>query len=410
MSRSSKLLELCFICPEYPPGPHGGIGTMTQVLARALVARGHGVRVLGVYRRDYPAPDYEVDQGVRVWRRRAHPYRLGWVADRYQLFRVVASWSRRREIDLVEVPDCGGLAAGWPRLPVPVITRLHGSGTYFFTETGRPTRRATFWIEHAALNRADAWSTVSRYIAERTRRLFGLPRGPGALLYNPVEQRFEARPLAESRDVVFAGALTAKKGIISLVRAWSRVVEACRGARLHVFGRDVAAPGGGSTQAAPDGGCMLTYLRGQLDDETAKTVLFHGHVAREELFRAYRGARLAVFPSQAEGFGIAPLEAMACGCPVIYTRRGPGPELIRDDRDGLLVDPDRPEEIGAAIVRLLADDQAAMRLGQAGQARARDDFSLQTLVPQNEAFYASCLDRWKGHGSGGCRGGEVTWV
>jgi hypothetical protein len=56
MARSSKSLELCFICSEYPPGPHGGIGTMTQVLARALVARGHGVRVIGVYQRDYPGP------------------------------------------------------------------------------------------------------------------------------------------------------------------------------------------------------------------------------------------------------------------------------------------------------------------------------------------------------------------
>jgi len=383
---------------------------MTQVLARALVARGHGVRVIGVYRRDYPAPDYEVDQGVRVWRLRAHPYRLGWVADRYQLFRVVASWSRRREIDLVEVPDNGGWVAGWPRLRVPVITRLHGSGTYFFAETGRPVARTTFWLERAAFNRADAWCAVSRYTAERTRGLFGLPRGPGALLYNPVEQCFQGRPHAGSRDVVFAGALTPKKGIISLVQAWSRVVEACSAARLHIFGRDVAAPGGGSTLAAPGGGSMLPYLRGQLDDETAKTVLFHGHVAREELLRAYQGARLGVFPSYAEAFALAPLEAMACGCPVIYTRRGPGPELIRDDRDGLLVDPDRPEEIGAAIVRLLADDLAATRLGEAGQARARDHFSLQVLLPQNEAFYASCLDRWKGYGNGACQGGEVTWV
>lgn len=383
---------------------------MTQVLARALVARGHGVRVIGVYRPDYPAPDYEVDQGVRVWRWRAHPYRFGWVADRFQVFRVVASWSRRREIDLVEVPDCSGWAAGWPPLGVPVITRLHGSGTYFFAETGRPLRRTTFWLERAAFSRADAWCAVSRYTAERTRRLFGLPRGRGALLYNPVEHRFDGRLRAGSQDVVFAGALTAKKGIISLIRAWPRVLRACSGARLHIFGRDVAAPGGGSTLAAPDGGPMLAYLQRQLDQETAKTVLFHGHVSRDELLRAYQGARVAVFPSYAEAFALAPLEAMACGCPVIYTRRGSGPELIHDERDGLLVDPDRPEQIGAAIVRLLANDQTATRLGQAGQARARDHFSLQVLVPQNEAFYASCLEGWNGYGRGAPREGEVTWV
>jgi glycosyltransferase involved in cell wall biosynthesis len=396
----TKPLNLCFVCPDYPPGPHGGIGTMTQVLARALVARGHGVRVVGVGRRDYQAPDYEVDRGVHVWRLREHPHRFGWVADRYELFRVVASWSRRREIDLVEVPDCGGWAAGWPPLRVPVITRLHGSATYFFAETGRPVKRTSFWLERAAFNRADAWCTVSRYTAERTRHLFGSQRGAGALLYNPVEQCLETRPLAGSQDVVFAGTLTAKKGIISLVRAWPRVLDAYKGARLHIFGKNGAAPGGGSMQA---------YLRAQLDDQAAKTLVFHGHVTREQLFRAYQGARLAVFPSYAEGFALAPLEAMACGCPVIYTRRGPGPELIRDDRDGLLVDPDQPEEIGAAIVRLLADDQAATCLGQAGQSRARD-FSLPVLVPQNEAFYTSCLDGRDGYGGGVAQGGEITWV
>jgi glycosyltransferase involved in cell wall biosynthesis len=84
--------------------------------------------------------------------------------------------------------------------------------------------------------------------------------------------------------------------------------------------------------------------------------------------------------------------------------------LIRDRRDGLLVDPDRPEEIGAAIVRLLADDQTATGLGQAGQARVRDHFSLQVLVPQNEEFYASCLERQKGYGNGASHGSELTWV
>jgi glycosyltransferase involved in cell wall biosynthesis len=282
-----------------------------------------------------------------------------------------------------------------------VITRLHGSATYFFAETGRPVQRTSFWLERAAFNRADAWCTVSRYTAERTRRLFGPQRGAGALLYNPVEQCFGTRPLAGSQDVVFAGALTVKKGIIPLVKAWPRVLDQCSGARLHIFGKDGIAPGGGSMQA---------YLRGQLDDEAAKTLLFHGHVAREQLFRAYQGARLAVFPSYAEAFAFAPLEAMACGCPVIYTRRGPGPELIRDQRDGLLVDPDRPEEIGAAMVRLLSDDEVATRLGEAGQVRAHDRFSLQVLVPQNEAFYASCLSQWKGNGNGASRRGEVTWV
>lgn len=139
---------------------------MTQVLGRALVRAGHEVRVAGMYPASYPALDYEEDSGVRVWRLRRPAGRFDWVAARYRLFRKVARWSRDGEIDLVEVPDWGGLAAGWPQLPVPVIVRLNGSISYFAAELERPIRRAAFWLERASLRRADfgVQSAVTRLI------------------------------------------------------------------------------------------------------------------------------------------------------------------------------------------------------------------------------------------------------
>src|SRR5262249_20390765 len=134
-------LNICFICSEYPPGTHGGIGTMTQMLARALVERGHHVRVVGVYQSSYPGPDYQEDEGVRGWRLGEWGSRHGWLAARYRLFREVVRWSHKRAIDVVEVPDWHGWAAGWPRLSVPVIARLNGSATYFAAELSQPVRR-----------------------------------------------------------------------------------------------------------------------------------------------------------------------------------------------------------------------------------------------------------------------------
>jgi hypothetical protein len=82
-------MKICFVCNEYPPGMHGGIGTMTQVLARALVKNGHEVRAVGLCPQGYGAPEAEVDQGVEVSRlpERQHP--LGWVFSRYRLFQTV---------------------------------------------------------------------------------------------------------------------------------------------------------------------------------------------------------------------------------------------------------------------------------------------------------------------------------
>jgi glycogen synthase len=63
-------MTILFICNEYPPGKSGGIGSMTRVLARAMVKAGHQVLVAGLYAHGYGQKDYEEDQGVKVWRRR----------------------------------------------------------------------------------------------------------------------------------------------------------------------------------------------------------------------------------------------------------------------------------------------------------------------------------------------------
>lgn len=380
-------MRLCFLCNEYPPGPHGGIGTLTQVLTRALAHAGHEVRVIGMYPANYPAPNYEEDQGVRVWRLRESVHRFGWIRSRYRLYQAVARWSRERKVDLVEVPDWEGWAAGWPRLAVPVVARLHGSSSYFAAELGTAINRSAFWLERRSLQRADFWCSASRYTAGKTRKLFGLRSNPSAILHNSVEiPAHSPGTVRSSRQVVFSGTLTAKKGIISLIQAWPRVSEACPDAELHIYGKD------GRTE---DKKSMREFLLSQLSGQARQSVRFHGHVTREKLFHALQMARSAVFPSYAEAFALAPLEAMAYGCPTIYSRHGSGPELIEHDRDGLLIDPDQPVEIADAIIRILTDDRLSERLERAGRKRVEESFSVQALLGQNEAFYQGCISDFR---------------
>jgi len=376
-------VKIAFVCGEYPPGPHGGIGTMTRLLARGLTEAGHSVRVVGIYPPSYRAPNYEEDEGVRVWRLREPDYRLGWVPARVSLFRMIEEWSAAGDVDLVEAPDYQGYTAGWPALPVPVVVRLHGSASYFAAETRRPIKRTAFWIESRALRRADYWCSVSRYTADRTKSLFRLRGGPHAVLHNPVDADDPVRSLHRSaRRVMFTGTLTAKKGVVPLVRAWPLVVARRRDAELHLFGKDGSTEGGGS---------MREYLESLVPRSARETVVFHGHVDRSTVLANLHSARAAVFPSYAEAFALAPLEAMAAGCPTISTRRGSGPEMIEHGRDGLLVDPDRPEEIAEAILSLLADDALARRLGAGGRRRAKEAFSLPAVLARNEEFYVGCI-------------------
>jgi glycosyltransferase involved in cell wall biosynthesis len=383
-------MKLCFICCEYPPELHGGVGTFTQVIARALVQAGHEVRVIGVYPASAVALDYEDDQGVQVWRLR-HPTRRGrWLAARYRMYQVVKDWATAAQVELVDAPDHEGWFAGWPRdFCVPLVLRAEGSYSYFAHEMGRRVPSLTFRLEKMSYRHADAWIATSRYIGEVTTRLFKLRPGPDATLFNPVDAPLSVGSFA-ARDhnrVVFSGTLTAKKGVIELIQAWPLIRDECDQAELHIYGKDGTAPGGGS---------MTHFLEGCLDPRLRGTVHFHGHVSRATLFQALSTARAAVLPSFAEGFALAPLEAMAYGCPTIYSRLGSGPELIIDGRDGLLVDPRVPPRIAEGVCQVLRDDSLARRLGEGGRARVLSAFALEVLLPRNEAFYSQLIDRFGG--------------
>lgn len=381
-------LRLAYVCSEYPPALHGGIGSFTRSLGRKLAQRGHAVRVVGIYPGLRPGAMPENDQGVLVWRLGGLARRLGWIWNRFVLYRTVARWAARGEVDLIEVPDWLGEAAGWPRLAAPVIMRLHGSASYFSHEMKRRLDRLTFLLERSNARRADFYCSVSRYTARETQALFGLSKPPEAILYNGVEAGGSPAPIARSKDqVVYTGTLTEKKGVLSLVRAWPQVARKHPSARLHLYGKDTRTASGESMQAR---------LESLLGNDLRPKVIFHGHVTRAVLDQALGEARVGVFPSYAESFGLAPVEAMAVGCPVIFSRRTSGPEVVQDGEDGLLVDPENPESIAGAITRLLEDDALAERLSRKGREKAERAFSLDSLVVQNESFYRECLRAYAG--------------
>lgn len=304
---------------------------------------------------------------------------------RIRFFRLLSRWSRDGEIDLIEVPDYGAPAAGWPSLPVPVIVRLSGSSSFVAVENGRALKR-TFYLELASLRRADFWCSESRYLADKTRQLFKLRSEPNAIIYNPVDLSNHSCDVPRSRNrIVFAGTLNENKGVERLLECWPQVHAARPEAELHIFGKDTRTATGGS---------MRESLESRLRGTAGAKVHFHGHVPLDEVLAEFQTARLAVLPSYAEGFALTPLHAMAAGCPTIYTRRASGPELIEDGKNGLLIDPAQPSEIAEAILRLLRDDELTDRLGRAGRRRIEENFSLETIIKQNESFYEDCLRRF----------------
>jgi glycogen(starch) synthase len=98
-------------------------------------------------------------------------------------------------------------------------------------------------------------------------------------------------------------------------------------------------------------------------------------------------------PSLGEGFGLAALEAMAAGVPVVASDTGALPEVVADGRTGIVVPAGSSPALAAALVRLTRDPSERERLGAAGLQRARSDFSLAAMADRTIAVYEEALAR-----------------
>jgi glycosyltransferase involved in cell wall biosynthesis len=102
-------------------------------------------------------------------------------------------------------------------------------------------------------------------------------------------------------------------------------------------------------------------------------------------------AELFVHPARWEGFGLAILEAMLCGLPVVASRVSSLPELVADGETGILVPPDDPAALATALGILLEDTAQAAAMGDAGRRRAHTQFSVARMAEQTAAVYRAVL-------------------
>jgi len=227
-------------------------------------------------------------------------------------------------------------------LRVPAVVTLHD-----FTSLTAPGRHRLKTIASfnlfigRSLEKAARIAAVSRTVADEAMRWFGVAATKIALVPNGVDEFFS--PGGEEEDfILFAGTLEPRKGIDDLIAVY---------------------------EALPQPRPRLV-LCGDLGWKTRFTnVEMTGYVTRDRLRELYRRATIFIYPSREEGFGIPPLEAMACGAPVVATRVGAIPEFAGDA--ALLVDPGNREALRDAIVRLLRDPALRRELRARGPERAR---------------------------------------
>ena len=208
-----------------------------------------------------------------------------------------------------------------------------------------------------SLEQADRIAAVSTAVADEAIRGFAVDARKIEIVPNGVDEFFSPGGDGSRDYILFVGTLEPRKGLEHLVSVWWSLP--LPRPRL-VFCGDR----GWRTRIAELPGIEWT-----------------GFVSRERLRDLYRGALMFVYPSQYEGFGIPPLEAMACGAPTIATRTGAIPEYAGDA--ALLVDRGDRDQLREAMMRLLTDRPFRDDLAARGAQRAttyRWDASAKTMT------------------------------
>ncbi|OAN37084.1 glycosyl transferase family 1 [Chloroflexus islandicus] len=269
--------------------------------------------------------------------------------------------------------------------PVPTVITIHDLAFIRFPQTFRAYNRIYLDLAtRLSARRASRILAVSEHTKREVVGLLGIPSERVIVTPNAARSHFHppapaaieqlrARHGLPERFVLYVGTLEPRKNLTTLLEAFALVSQSVPDVPLLI--------GGGK-------GWMYEPIFARLEQLNLRDrVKFAGYIPEEELPLWYAAATVFVFPSIYEGFGMPPLEAMACGTPVITSNTSSLPEVVGDA--GLMVAPTDPIALAEAIRRVLVDADLRAELRQRGLARARRfswaDTAAKTLAAYREA-------------------------
>lgn len=234
-----------------------------------------------------------------------------------------------------------------------------------------------------SIERAKFIIAISRFTAQETSSLFHLPGERVKVVYGGVSPLFfpwedesrlnqiRKRYKLPSKFILYVGTLEPRKNVASLLLAFEMLKS------KKDFPHKLVITGGKGWIYEE---IMKTWER----MEAKREVIFTGYVAYADLPGLYSLAQLFVYPSIYEGFGLPPLEAMACGTPVVVSNGSSLPEVVGDA--GVMVDPKRPESIYQGIERVLGDPTFQSQLRKKGLKRAQR-FTWEKTAQMTQKIY-----------------------
>ena len=294
----------------------------------------------------------------------------------------------RYRLDLVHDPNSIAPFFG-PAFGARRVVTIHDAFSFVCPETqSRLDNWRYRWMLPAALRRADhvitnsqqSFHDIARHLRVLAATMSIIPYGMHARLApmpaGPARDAILARYGVKPPFLLYVGGINARKNIARLFEAFAQVRARHSGLSLVI---------GGARQWRVDG---IDAAFSQLGLEPY--VHFTGYLPHDDLPALYSAAEAFVFPSLYEGFGLPPLEAMACGAPVLTSNVSSLPEVVGDA--ALTADPYDVGALAAAIERVLADEPLRAELRARGPARAAQ-FSWERAARETLGVYQQALVR-----------------
>lgn len=381
-------MNILYICNEYPPEPHGGVGTYVQTISHALVEQGHNVTVAGIYP-SIQSSTFFSDNSVNV-----HKFPAGKVnnrfvlfSDRWRLSRLVSYLTHTEKIDLVEAPEGGGWSL-FNSTTHPHVVRLHNTAPIYSRLSNSNQRgKLIHLFESIAIRRSTRIVSVSEYLLRQALDLYplsDLKKRKPIVIYNGIDtSQFKCEPYEISIPgrIVYAGTIKPIKNIDKLLLAFCHLTRINNEAELHIFGKDTFIRGESYLKSIID----------KLSPDVKLKVKYHGSVPFSLMPKIFSSAQLCVFPSAVESFGLVVAEAMSCGRPVIYTNHGPGPELITNGVDGFLCDPEDYQGVAELMDKIINSPNEGKMIGIRASETVKSKLDINIIADQNINFYINCI-------------------
>jgi len=230
----------------------------------------------------------------------------------------------------------------------------------------------------SAARKARKVITVSEFCRTEIAEKWDIPADRIETTYEAARSLFKLGKKKRSGPptILFVSAIHPRKNLGRLIRVWERL----RADRFPDLRLKVVGPAGWSA------GADLRALKSAVAKGGAEWL---GSQSDEQLKEAYQTATMLVYPSLYEGFGLPPLEAMACGCPVVCSKTASLPEVCGEAAE--YFDPTSEEDISAKISYLLGNEERREELSRAGMAKAKE-YSWARMAEESSTIYRRALE------------------